>query len=285
MIIDQLVEKAQESPVCLGLDTKYEFLPEYIKEKSDLTDGEKIFLFNKEIIDKTIDLVACYKVQIACYEALGLDGMKAYSDTVKYARDKGAIVIGDAKRGDIASTAEQYANGHFSGDFEVDFLTVNPYMGEDAISPYYPYLKDKDKGLFILLHTSNPTAKDIQEQNLEDGQMVYEQVADLIDGMGEDFRGDSEFSSIGAVVGLTYPEAFKKMVEDHPNMFFLVPGYGAQGGSGKEIADILKLSKCAVVNNSRGLITAHKGKSEGEDFADYIRDKTLEMKEDIFQWL
>lgn len=285
MIIDKLQEASKNSPVCLGLDTRYDYLPESIKSLEDLSKGEKIAKFNKEVIDATKDLVACYKVQIACYEALGLDGLKAYSDTVKYARDNGVIVIGDVKRGDIASTAEEYAKGHFEGDFEVDFMTLNPYMGVDAISPYFKYLEDKDKGVFILLHTSNKSATDFEELALEDGNLVFEAVADKIDEWGKPFIGDSGFSSIASVVGLTYPEAFEQLVEAHPNQFFLVPGYGAQGGTGEDIAKILKKSRCAVVNNSRGLLTAHKGKTEGDDYTDYIRKATIDMKEDIFQWL
>lgn len=183
------------------------------------------------------------------------------------------------------STAGEYAKGHFTGDFETDFLTVNPYMGEDAISPYYPYVKDHDKGLFVLLHTSNPSAQDFQEDKLHTGQALYEKVADSIEKWGRPFVGDSGFSSIGAVVGLTYPEAFESLQTAHPNMFFLVPGYGAQGGSGKDVAEIYGRGRCAVVNNSRGIITAHKGKAEDASFVDPIRQKTLEMKEDIFQWL
>ncbi len=282
-MIDQLAQAAEQSPVCLGLDTRPAYLPAYIAEDDTLTQGEKLFAFNKKIIDATADIVACYKIQIACYEALGLDGMQAYANTSAYARSTGRTVIGDAKRGDIASTAEQYALGHFTGDFQTDFLTVNAYMGEDAVSPYYPYLKDK--GLFVLLHTSNPTSADIQEQKLADGRTVFEKMADEIDRWGTQFIGDSGYSSIGAVVGLTHPEDFHALQKAHPSLFYLVPGYGAQGGSGKDIASILENKRCAVVNNSRGLITAHKGKSEGPDFTDYIRSKTLDMREDIFQWL
>ncbi len=281
-VFDRLQEESVNSPVCLGLDTRYEYLPEVIKNEEGLTDGEKILQFNKEIIDNTKDLVACYKVQVACYEALGLDGLKAYADTVKYARDNGKIVIGDVKRGDIFATAEEYAKGHFTGDFEVDIITLNPYMGEDAIKPYFPYLKDEDKGLFILLHTSNPSSEDFEEVELKDSnKKLYEVVADKIDQLGKDFIGETGFSSIGSVVGLTYPEEFKKLVEKYPNMFFLVPGYGAQGGTAEDLAEVLKLSNCAVVNNSRGIITAHKGKTEGEDYIDYIKEATRNMKEDI----
>ena len=284
MIADRLYESAKESPVCVGLDTKIDFLPACLSKK-DLSSGEKITAFNRAIIDATADLAGCYKVQIACYEALGLDGLKAYADTVSYARKQGKIVIGDCKRGDISSTAAQYAKGHFEGDFEVDILTVNGYMGLDAVSPYFPYIENNEKGLFVLLHTSNPSAVDLQEDKMADGRMVYEKMADLIDEWGKPYIGESSFSSIGAVVGLTYPEAFEELQQAHPGLFYLVPGYGAQGGTGKDIADILRRSRCAVVNSSRGIICAHKGKTEGEDYIDYIRQAAADMKEDLTKWL
>lgn len=286
MIIDKLYEESLKSPVCVGLDTRLEYLPDYLLLNEEMTPGEKITEFNKKIIDATADIAACYKVQIACYEALGLEGMKAYRDTVKYARGLGKIVIGDAKRGDIMSTADEYAKGHFTGDFEVDFLTVNAYMGEDAISPYYPYIEDLDKGLFVLVHTSNPSAQDFQEDSMYVGGMLYQKMADKVEEWGEKFRGDSGFSSIGAVVGLTYPLAFEMLQRSHPNTFFLIPGYGAQGGTGEDVADILKRGSCGVVNNSRGIITAHKkAHVEDESFVDPIRKAAVDMKEDIFQWL
>lgn len=284
MIMDRLYKEAKQSPVCVGLDTKMDYLPAYLRKK-DWSDGEKVVEYNKQIIVNTADVAGCYKVQIACYEAMGIEGMKVYSETVKAVRQAGKIVIGDAKRGDISSTAAEYARGHFEGDFEVDILTINAYMGENAVSPYYPYIEKKDKGLFVLLHTSNPSAMDFQELKLANGDKLYEAVADKIEEMGQKFVGDSGFSGIGAVVGLTYPEEFAALVERCPSTFFLVPGYGAQGGTGKDLGGILKHSRCAVVNSSRGIITAHKGKSEGEDFATYIREAALAMKEDILQWL
>src|SRR5665647_768866 len=173
MIMDRLYKEAVfMGPICVGLDTTLNFLPKYLISK-DWSDGEKIAEFNKKIVDATEDLAATYKVQIACYEALGLDGLKAYSETVKYARNKSKIVIGDVKRGDISSTGDQYAKGHFTGDFEVDIMTVNAYMGEDAVSPYYPYINDNNKGIFILQRTSNPSAVDIQNLEVHD-KSVYQ---------------------------------------------------------------------------------------------------------------
>jgi orotidine-5'-phosphate decarboxylase len=284
MIMDRLYEAALNSPVCVGLDTRADFLPGYLLHK-DMDLGEQIAAFNRRVVDATADLAACYKVQVACYEALGVEGMQAYADTVRYVREAGKIVIGDCKRGDISSTAAQYAKAHFEGDFEVDLLTVNAYMGEDAVTPYLPYIKDKEKGLFVLLHTSNPSSADFQELALKDGQKVYEAVGEAIDGWGRPFVGDSGYSAIGAVVGLTYKEEFEAIVKQNPTTFFLVPGYGAQGGTGRDIADIFRQSRCAVINSSRGIICAHLGKTEKANFVDHIRKAAAAMKEDILQWL
>lgn len=282
MIMDSLHDKALKSPVCVGLDTQYSFLPGYLKDK-DMTVGEKIFEFNRKIIDATIDDAACYKVQIACYEALGLDGLAAFAKTVRYAREKGAIVISDIKRGDISSTAKQYAQGHFTGDFETDIITVNAYMGVDAVSPYYEYMGEK--GMFLLVKTSNPSSGDIQDVETQDGEPVYIKMARKVSEWGNQFIGKSGFSAIGAVVGLTYPAEFMKIKEYMPNTFFLIPGYGAQGGTGKDIAEVFSDGICGVVNSSRGLITAHKDKTQGEDFDIYVHDAVIKMKKDIFAWL
>src|SRR5665647_257169 len=242
MIIDQLYKEAiEKGPICVGLDTTLSFLPKYLVAR-DWSDGEKITAFNKNIIDATLDIAATYKVQIACYEALGMDGLKAYSETVKYARNKGKIVIGDVKRGDISSTGDQYAKGHFTGDFEVDIMTINAYMGEDAVAPYYPYLKNHNKGIFILQRTSNPSAVDIQNLEVHD-KSVYQIIGDKIEKWGKPFMGES--------------------------------GFSAKGGTGRDIAKILKKSRCAVVNSSRGLITAHqKVGCEDEGFAEHVRKAT-----------
>ena len=284
MIIDLLYNQVQEKgPICLGLDTRLEYLPKYLLD-SNLSLEEKIFHFNRKIIDETTDVVACYKLQIACYEALGLEGLRVYSKTLKYIRDRNKIVIADVKRGDISSTAEMYAKAHFEGDFEADFVTVNPYMGIDAISPYFSYLKTGKKGLFVLIKTSNESSKDFQELMVEDSQ-VYQHVADKVKLWGQEYIGKSGFSLVGGVVGLTYPSEFKKIEEIAPNTFFLIPGYGAQGGTGKAVAEVLKKNSCGVINSSREIITAHKGRTEGKDFALYARKKVLDMKEDIGQWL
>ena len=283
MSMDKLVRAAQQKgPVCVGLDAQLSFLPDYLKQK-DWSDGEKFFEFNRLIIDAVEDEAGCFKLQIACYEALGLDGMQAFAKTLQYARARGNVTITDAKRGDIASTAEQYAKAHFSGDFETDVMTINVFMGEDAVSPYYPYLA-KDKGVFALVKTSNPSGKDFQDL-LMDGETLYERTARKVSAWGERFLGESGFSAIGAVTGLTYPEEFERIRPLLPQTFLLIPGYGAQGGTGKDIAGFFRDGIRGVVNSSRGLITAHKGKTEGEDFAVYVRQAVLDMKQDILKWL
>lgn len=279
----QLIEAVQKKgPVCVGLDTQYSFLPDYIKEKID-TEGEKILEFNRAVIDATEDIAGCFKLQIACYEALGLDGMRAFAGTLRYARSRGNATITDAKRGDISSTAAQYAAAHFSGDFETDAMTINVFMGEDAVSPYYPYL-ERGKGVFALVKTSNPSGKDFQDL-IVDGETLYARTARKVSEWGERFIGPSGFSAIGAVTGLTYPEEFEKIRPLLPHSFLLIPGYGAQGGTGKDIAGFFAGGVRGVVNSSRGILTAHKGKSEDAYFADHIRIAAQDMKKDLLQWL
>ena len=178
MIIDKLYKEALQSPVCVGLDFRHQLLPEYLLQ-SALSLEEKIFSYNRSIIEATKDITACYKLQIACYEALGLEGLRAYSRTVRYIRENDKIVIGDVKRGDIAITAEFYAKAHFSGDFEVDFVTMSPYLGKDSISPYYKYLETGEKGIFVLIHTSNESSRDFQELPVE-GKPLYFKVAEKV---------------------------------------------------------------------------------------------------------
>jgi len=224
MIIDELYEEALKSPVCVGLDFRFSLLPNFLQESSiDLE--EKIFSYNRYIIDATKDVAACYKLQIACYEAWGIKGLKAYSRTLGYIRKNKKISIGDVKRGDILITAEFYAKAHFTGDFECDFVTMNPYLGIDSISPYFEYLKTGKKGMFILIHTSNESSKDFQEININ-GEKLYMKVAQKVNEWGKDFTGPNGLSLIGGVAGLTFPEDMTKIWETCPNAFFLIPGYG-----------------------------------------------------------
>lgn len=284
MIMDRLYHDAvTKSPVCVGLDTDYAYLPQCVKD-ADLPVEDKIFAFNKAVVDATRDLAGCFKLQIACYEAMGLPGLAAFAKTLAYVRQGGSVAITDAKRGDISSTAKQYATAHFTGDFESDLLTVNAYMGEDAVSPYYDYLKGYDKGLFLLVKTSNPSGKDFQDRDME-GLPFYQQMAKKVAQWGESFLGESGFSAIGAVTGCTYPEEFAAIHTLMPHTFFLIPGYGAQGGTGKDIAAFFRDGVCGVVNSSRGILCAHKGKTEGADFTVYTRKAVEDMIEDIQKWL
>ena len=283
MSMDRLCRDVQKKgPVCVGLDTQLSFLPAYLKQQ-DCSAGEKIYEFNRKIIDATHENAGCFKVQVACYEALGLDGMQAFAKTVRYARQKGSIVISDVKRGDISSTATQYAQGHFTGDFETDIITVNAYMGEDAVSPYYPYL-EKGKGLFVLVKTSNPSSGDFQDLDVG-GVTLYQRMAEKVSEWGKAFIGENGFSAIGAVTGLTYPEEFETIRQLLPHTFLLIPGYGAQGGTGRDIASFFQDRIRGVVNSSRGLITAHKGKTEESDFDVHVHSAVLAMREDILKWL
>lgn len=273
MIIDKLYEEImKKGPICVGLDIREEYISQDIID-SKRTMSERILEFNKRIIDETHDLVACYKPQIACYEAFGMEGLKAYSETIKYIKKKGNIVIGDIKRGDISSTGEMYAKGHFEGDFEADFITVNPYMGYDAISPYLKYLETGEKGLFALIKTSNKSSKDFQELKV-DGEPLYIRVAKEVENWGQKYIGKNGYSLIGGVVGATHPKELVNMKNAFKNMFYLIPGYGAQGGSGEDLKELFKEDMCGIVNSSRSIITSQNP-----------REEVLKMKEDILKWL
>jgi orotidine-5'-phosphate decarboxylase len=285
MIIDKLYELANKrGPICIGLDTKLDFIPGYIKNNNGLNITDKMFLFNKTIIDNTFDITACYKVQIAFYEAHGIKGLIAYQKTLSYIKQKEGIVIADIKRGDISSTAEQYAKAHFTGDFEADFLTINPFMGIDAVRPYFKYLDSGEKGLFILAKTSNPGSKDFQELKAN-GKPLFIHITQKIEEWGKKYRGNFGYNAIGSVVGLTYPDEFLMIKKHAKHTFFLIPGYGKQGGSGKDLAKIFDKDINAVINSSRGIIAAHQGIDDTKDFVKITRQKVMEMKKDIAQWL
>lgn len=282
-LIDRLHARvATAGHVCVGLDTDLSYLPAGLagcfRNKCDA-----VFAFNKELIDATADVSAVYKVQIAYYEALGLDGMNTYMKTLGYLRDRGAIVIADVKRGDIAKTAEMYAKAHFSGDFEADFMTVNPFMGMDTLEPFFPYLETGKKGLFALVATSNPGACDIEGIVSSDGESVSEKTGAMIAKKAAAFKGKCGYSAIGAVVGCTNRAQTKKIRERLPDTFFLIPGYGAQGGTAGDIAAYLdEKGNGGVVNSSRGILTAHKmPEYQSFDFAAAAREEVLRMRADI----
>ncbi|MDU5080392.1 orotidine-5'-phosphate decarboxylase [Tissierella carlieri] len=281
MIIDRLYDEVEKKGnVCVGLDTNLDYIPEKIKKKYKDID-EVIFQFNKKIIDCTEDITAIYKLQIAYYEAYGIRGLFGYMKTLEYLRGINALSIGDVKRGDIASTADMYAKAHFEGDFETDFITLNPYMGFDSITPYFKYLDKGNKGIFVLLRTSNPGAKDIEYLDVG-GKNLYYHVGDKLEEMGKNYIGKSGYSLIGAVVGGTHTDEAIEIRERYKDMYFLIPGYGAQGAGGKDVSLYLNEGNGGVVNSSRGIITAYKNYEDGiKNFEKYTREAVLSMREDI----
>lgn len=240
--IDKLINKIKEinNPTVMGLDPRFDMLPNCIKEKYNGSIEkicEGILEYNKELIDATYDIIPAIKPQMAFYEMFGVNGIKCFKETCKYAKEKGMIIIVDAKRGDIGSTAAGYSNAYLGktpiGDFEeafvdVDFVTVNPYLGTDGIKPFVEDCKKYDKGIFVLVKTSNPSSGELQDLKFENGKTLYETVGSLVENWGEELRGEYGYSSIAAVVGATYPEQLKSLREELPHTFFLIPGYGAQ---------------------------------------------------------
>lgn len=281
MIIDRLVKEVEEKGnVCVGLDSRLELIPESLKEKhGDIS--KIIFAFNKKIIDETIDIVAIYKPQIAYYEAYGIEGLIAYRDTLRYIKSMGAMSLGDVKRGDIASTAGMYGKAHFDGDFEADFITLNPYMGMDSISPYLEYIQKGDKGIFVLTRTSNPGAKDFEYLEVK-GEPLYYSIGDKLSELASEYRGSSGYSPIGLVVGGTHTDEALEIRKRYKDMFFLIPGYGAQGARGEDVNLYLNDGNGGIVNSSRGIIGNYKNYEDGEaNFHKYAREAVLKMKEDL----
>lgn len=282
MLIDRLYARvAERGPVCVGLDTKLDYLPEFMRASAS-DPSEPLFAFNRLIIDATADIAAVFKLQIAFYEAYGTAGMQAYKRTIRYLRDKDQIIIGDVKRGDIASTADMYAKAHFEGDFATDFITVNPYMGMDTLQAYLPYVKTGKHGLFVLVRTSNPGAKDIEMLVTEDGRRVYEHVGDGIAAIAREYIGESGYSPIGMVFGGTQTEEIESIREHYKDLFFLIPGYGAQGAAAADVRSYLQEGNGGIVNSSRGIITAFR---DVEDSADAVqrcaREAALAMREEL----
>lgn len=282
MITDRLYESVnKKGNVCVGLDTAVEYIPEAFKNKFGNV-GDAIFEFNKRIIDATNEYAACFKVQIAYYEALGIEGLTAYKRTLKYIRNSGAIVIADIKRGDIAATAGMYAKAHFEGDFESDMVTLSPYMGMDSIEPYLPYVSNREKGMFVLIRTSNRGAADIQYIEDANGKKVYDHTGDKIYDLGREYMGGCGYSSIGGVIGCTHIDEGIELRNRYKNMFFLIPGYGAQGGAANDVAIYLRNGNGGVVNSSRGILLAYKNHEDGEKkFDEYAKNEVLRMREAI----
>jgi orotidine-5'-phosphate decarboxylase len=286
MIIDKLFDSVEKKGhVCVGLDTSLEYIPKWFSAKFESPENA-IFEFNKRIIDATLDVCACYKVQIAFYESLGIKGLQAYKKTLQYIKSIGAITIADIKRGDISSTASMYARAHFQGDFESDFITLNPYMGMDSIEPYLPYVEKQEKGLFVLIRTSNKGAEDIQYINSRENNKVYDIVGEKVQEIGENYLGNYGYSSIGGVMGCTHYEEGRQLRNKLKSTFFLIPGYGAQGGSAEDVALYLKNGNGGIVNSSRGILLAYKKYENGESiFWECARKEVIKMKEDIIKRL
>lgn len=281
-IMDKLfAEVEKKGPVCVGLDTDISYVPQWLIDQHDGKKGEAVFTFNKMIVDATADVAGCFKVQIAYYESLGLEGLTAYHNTVKYIRDKGLIVIGDIKRGDIAKTAEMYAQGHFSGDFEVDLITLSGYMGLDSISPYMPYFENKEKGAFVLVRTSNPGRADFQYLQTEQNKPLYDVVGEEIAKLGESLIGEHGYSALGAVIGGTSATEAEEIRKSLAHTFFLIPGYGAQGGKAEDIARYLHHGNGGVVNSSRAVLLAYKKTNDEKNFADAARAEVIRTREEI----
>ena len=279
-IIDRLYEEASKKGfVCVGLDTSYDYIPDQMKEGLRLSQA--IFNFNKEIIDHTYDVCAIYKIQIAYYESYGIEGMIAYRDTLKYLREKNLLSIADVKRSDIAASASQYAKAHFEGDFEADFVTLNPYMGMDSISPYLPYIESGEKGVFVLLRTSNPGANDFETLMTNDEKLFYA-IGDKMKELNENYLGKSGFGPIGLVVGATHTKEVEKIRQRYPNLFFLIPGFGAQGADSLNVFKLLKNKNGGVVNNSRKVLKAYMDYEDGKDnIGKYAREAAIKTREVI----
>ncbi|MGN0643154.1 MAG: orotidine-5'-phosphate decarboxylase [Huintestinicola sp.] len=301
MSFDRLIEKIIETqnPTVVGLDPKLDYVPEFIKSKCVEKYGKgtkaaaaAIYKFNKEIIDAICDVVPAIKPQAAYYEMYGYHGVKALYKTIKYAQEKGMFVIVDGKRNDIGATMEAYSSaylgdtdifGEMSPVFGADALTVNGYLGTDGIAPALKACKNRDGGIFVLVKTSNKSSGELQDRRLCDGKTIYETMGDMCEKWGADNIGKYGYSAVGAVVGATYPEMLAEMREKLPHTFFLVPGYGAQGGGAEGVAKGFDENGLgAIVNSSRAVMCAYKKEECGEhEFAAAARREVLRMKEDI----
>ncbi len=303
-MINQLIANIRKTnaPIVVGLDPLMKFVPEFIKkaafaEYGETLEGaaEALWQFNKGIVDAVSDLIPAVKPQIAMYEQYGIPGLAVFKKTVDYCKEKGLVVVGDVKRGDIGSTSEAYAVGHlgkvqvgsssFYG-FDEDFVTVNPYLGSDGVKPFIKVCAEEKKGIFVLVKTSNPSSGEFQDR-LIDGKPLYEHVGEQVAAWGAECMPESgDYSYVGAVVGATYPEQGRIMRKVMPKAFILVPGYGAQGGKGSDLVHFFNEDGLgAIVNSSRGIIAAYQQEQYArygeENYADASRAAVIAMREDI----
>lgn len=296
----RLIEKIaqMQNPSVVGLDSLLDYIPQHIKDEKFATYGDtfdaaaqSILEYNKAIIDQICDIVPAVKPQAAYYEMYSWQGMWALCETVKYAQEKGMIVIMDGKRNDIGSTMQAYAKAHLGtstvngkelSSFGSDMLTVNGYLGSDGVNPLLPICDEQDKGIFVLVKTSNPSSGELQDQKIGD-KSIYETMGAMCEQWGSQTENNYGYSRVGAVVGATYPEQLAEMRQKMPHTFFLVPGYGAQGGGANDVAGAFdKNGLGAIVNSSRAILTAwKKAGTDGKDFAEQARKAALAMKEDI----
>lgn len=301
MSFDRLIRKIVETknPTVVGLDPKLEYIPEELKAEAYAKYGktlegaaEAILSFNKGIIDAICDVVPAVKPQCAFYERFGWQGMKALAETIAYAKEKGMFVIIDGKRNDIGSTMTAYAVAHL-GDVEVegevytpfggDALTVNGYLGTDGISPLTDICVKKDAGIFVLVKTSNPSSGELQDRELADGDTIYRAMGKMCESWGEELPGKYGYSGVGAVVGATYPAQLEELRKAMPHTFFLVPGYGAQGGAADDVAPAFdKRGLGAIVNSSRGIMCAwQKEGCDEHEYAAAARREAIRMRDAI----
>ena len=304
-MINKLVEKIKKTgaPIVVGLDPMLSYIPQHILDKAYAEYGETlegaaeaVWQFNKEIVDKTYDLIPAVKPQIAMYEQFGIPGLEAFKKTVDYCKSKDLVVIGDVKRGDIGSTSAAYATGHLGKikvgskeyvPFGEDFATVNPYLGSDGVNPFIDVCKEEKKGLFILVKTSNPSSGEFQDR-LIDGKPVYEIMGEMCENWGSRQIGAYGYSAVGAVVGATYPEQLAELRKKLPHTLFLVPGYGAQGGGAQGVAGAFdENGRGAIVNSSRAIMCAWKKEENCPEtaFAEAARREAIRMRDDITAYL
>ncbi|MDR2619189.1 MAG: orotidine-5'-phosphate decarboxylase [Treponema sp.] len=295
--MDKLYEAVEaKGHVCVGLDTAIDYIPEKERLRAS-SEAEAVLAYNRAVIDATLDAAACYKVQIACYEELGLAGLNAYAQTLKYLRGKGALIIADIKRGDIADTARRYARAHFQGDFEADFVTISPYMGMDSVEPWLDWADKNGKGAFVLMRTSNKGMKDFEYLELKDdaasvqrgqgSRRLYDAVGDKLSALAEQRKGRYGYGAFGAVVGCTEQDEAAAIRARRANLFFLIPGYGAQGGGAEDAALLLRQGNGGVVNASRSILMAWSaaglptGGADNAFAAQAARKAAVEMRDAI----
>ncbi len=295
-MIDTLIEKIEEkqNPTVVGLDTNFEYLPEEMRAGvGDLAGAaEAVVSFNKKVVDAVADVVPAVKVQIAYYEMYGAEGLRAFTETCRYAKKKGLIVMTDAKRNDIGATAECYAKAYLGETavggraftaFDSDFLTVNGYLGSDGIKPFLGWMQKRDKGIFVLVKTSNPSSGELQDLKLENGKTVYEYMGALVEEWGKGSVGKFGYSDVGAVVGATHPVQAKILRREMPHTFFLIPGYGAQGGTAADLKVCFdKNGRGGIVNSSRGILCAYRQERyKGQAFDEAAKNACIDMKNDL----